>query len=698
MICSINNARLLRTAPVSYSSPPGTNPSPVKIIVDDEVLPRVRDNPFDVTLRIGERYISGLKVKAIGSASGSLGEHVSSSVVLVDRRHYWGRIKYSAAFNIRRRTGEIALAEGDVPLAVQDSIPQLRYYTQTLNGQKPYTLREALEKVLRDTKQEPFAIPPNFPDVNVFGAKGFQQDGSLRSVIDGLLAFAPDWTLARDDDGTVRFYERSDIAAEAAAEAEMRPKIFGAGWAKASDRSYDRPSKVIIRFYVEPELRWDYEESTEVFNTLPRIDAVDNSEDAKKPLLEAAIDTPVPGLLSPDGKEVARGSIMGFYYFLTALQAASNIYPLSPNASGNPWDYHAIIRLYMRPWDVKAQFAHFGGFIDRNWDRITRASLGSFRTYYRLPQSWADRVKILKPFRVELIDPVSLTRRKSPVFSDYLSKPAQRLATVYSESDADELAWSTENAVSDVTKDCQLAPAKIVGVDNESKSFQVLYKRSPRGRDDDVFPVTIEDPPKVINQSNLRLAVEAGQRIDEGFEMATIMTTIPQPSPGSKAHFHSVEVTPAEAAEVLGIPEGRLGSCLGPVWEVIVPPSPSTTARFVWSDDAKDELIAPFFDSTARFPVRNLQNAEDVNALAKAHAAVVYRSKLDTFDGHVSSPAIKQPPGLVGSMKSVTTTAYPDPKRPITTTVVYGEPIPQGNPYALLPNDIRNRILGDIIP
>lgn len=701
MVCSLNGTRLIAVAPVVWESRPGVAPSSTVVVADREAAERINQRHENVTLRIGERVIEKLRIIKSGSASGVPGEHMCYRFHLVDQRYLWARIKYTASFNLRRRTGEIEIAEGDAPLAVRDLKPVYSYYAQTLDAGSPFTLKSALERVLLDTKQQPFVIPEAFPDTDVFGAKGYQKEGSLAEIITGILEFAPGWSVTRDDDGTIRFYDKSNLKEEFKVDGAMRPRLFGGGWSRVSDLSFDRPSKIIVRIYAEPEMRFDYDEQLDINpQNYIRFESITFDEVPVDPTLNAVIDCPVPDLEDDRGNPVARDSQMSMFQFFQSLSLGSAIYPLSPFAKVGPWDYHTITKLYLRPWDVKAQFVNFGTFRDTNWGRITRTSLKQFRRYFRLNQDWQDRVKQIRPFRVELIDPVSLTRRKSPVYGNYLSKPVLRMSSVFSEAEGDDLAWCEYEGFNEKTSLCRRAPAEIVGVDNEAKSFRVLYKRSPRGRDEDVLPVTIaeDEMPKVINASNLFLKLEIGHPIEKNYKMATILTCLPQPMPGSTSHFHTIEITPDQAAKVLKIDRSRLGDCKGPVWEIIVPPTETTTARFVWSDESRDQMIAPFFQRDAQFPADNLQNPKDCQALAEASAAAVYYSLLDRLDGKSSTAATAAPPGIAGSIKSISTTASPDKSKPIINTVSYGAEFPPRNPYNLLPADVRQRILQQIIP
>jgi hypothetical protein len=723
MVASLNGVTLLKVAPVVWDTKPGIAASRTTVFMDDKSLARAKKNINDSTLQIGARVISNLRILREVSGSGTTGEAVGKGLVLVDRRFVWGRIEYAAFFNVRRRTGEAKISgDGETPLAVRDAIPLLRYLPQTLDGLIPFTLKKCIEKVLKDTKQEPFVIPEEFPDVQVFGAKGFSVQDNVARIITDLLKFAPGWSLTCDDDGTIRFYNKADIEAEIEADNKMVPKLFAQGFTKTSDLRFDRPSKIKVLFFAEAEIRFDYEEDIDrrtAFTTF--VEDASPLDTPVDPTLEAVIRAPVPDLQFDSANVMARDSLVRLYLFLNAIStpAGQAIYPLSPNASGQPWDYIAITKYFLRCWDVKDRYVCFGGkFTDKNWDRITRTTLRDFRTHFKLNQDWADRVRDLKPSRVELLDAISLTFRRSPVFADYISKPALRLSSVFKGKgiDLDDLAWVAKEscfnkktqAFKTINK-CERAPADIVSIDNNSKSFRVLYRRSPRGRDEDVMPIGLadEDLPKVINDTNLRIKLEIAQPILQEYQMSTILTCIPQPITGSRSHLHEVEVTPGQAAKVMKIDQGRIGECSGPVWEILIPASPLTTARFFWTDFTTDptnpdsqsnSMVAPFFSKAAKFPQANLQNKDDVEALAKNAAAAVYFSLLDRLDGKSTAPAVIPPPGIVGGIKSVRTTASPDPKAPIVNVLQFGAEVVPRNPYNNLPAEVRERLLRLIVP
>ena len=713
MVAKINDVTLLKIAPVTWETKPGVGAGTTNIYIPETSLHAATVNKENTVLTIGQRVISKLRVLRTVSATGTIGESTCIGLVLVDRRYVWQRIEYAAFFNVRRRTGEATISQDTTtPLAVRETTPILRYYPQTLNGLEPYTLRQCVEKVLKDAKQEPFIIPDDFPDAEAFGAKGFAVQDTLARVITGLLKFAPGWSLTCDDDGTIRFYQKVDLKGEKEAEKKMRPKVFAQGFPRVSDLSLERPSKIKVLFLVESEVRFDYDElddkQSSVSTFSQDIAPLETPVDAT---LNAVIRAPVPDLTFNDSTPMARDSLVSFYLFLDAINSFTGeaFYPPSPNSFGQPWDYEAITKGYMRPWEVKSRYVNFGGsFPDRNWGRITRTCLRDFRTHYRLNKDWADRVRDVKATRVQLIDSISQNFRKSPVFANYISKPALRMSSVYEKGDLDDLAWVVDDAVKvdpktsqlAPIKDCKRAPADIVGIDSQSKSFRLLFRRSPRGRDEDVLPCAIAKDliPKVINATNLRIRLEPGQFIVQDYIMSTVLTCMPQPMTGSTSHLHEVDVSPEDAAKVLGIDAEELGECNGPEWAILVPASPLTTARFFWTDEKRDELIAPYFKKDAKFPETNLQNKEDVDALAKTTAASIYFSMLDRLEGRVTSPATKAPPGIVGGIKSVTTTAAADEDGIITNTINFGaEPVPR-NPYNMLPQEIRERLLGLIVP
>ncbi len=713
MVASLNGVRLLRSAPIRWGTKPGLMPSTSVVMVDEAVLDQAtdvsntgtgtttvtRDDPgggVGSVLRIGERRIARLFITGVGAGTGTA-EHVSRGVALADRRHLWRRKKYTAAFNVRRRTGQLRFANGEDITPVANTIPILRYKPQTLNGSTPWTLKAALEKVMNDTGQAPFVIEDGFPDVDAFGARGYQQEGTLSEIIGGLLRFAPNWQVTCDDDGTIRFYDVSNLEAENEIKEAFQPRLFGGGFDRLADYSFDRPSEIDIYFVAEPEIRWDYEEAQDIIfaNSSP-VDAIDALADVIPPAyLESAYSVPVNGM-EIYGEATPQGSEVNLHAFLNAL-SESELYP-RPDFAEQDWDLNTILRVYLRWWEAQKLYVTRVDGPDIDWAKITRTTVSALHTRFRPSRDWQDRFRDIKAVRAHLEDAASLTRRRSPIYADYTTKPRMVLNTGSTATSYPFGLWIQQGSVQEALANCKRSPARATPPDKETGIFSVRFRRIARMGQMDIFPVIPVDIPRIINNSNLRVAIIAGQSVKPDYKLTTVMTTMPQPMPGGRSHLYKITVRPNEAAAAAKLQQNRFGECKGPRMEFMIPESALTTARFVWSDDASERLRAPFFDPQAEWPRENLQNRDDVLALARLTAAAIWSSMMDRGDGAASMPAIKQPPGLGGSASNITTTAAPGANKPITTSVSFGASIPRFNPINRLPPDVRDRLLQTIIP
>lgn len=698
MICLLNGARLLQVAPVAWRSTPGIAPSATTVFVDQDALDQALNDTRNAELVIGSRAISNLIILRVASGTGSGDERLSHAITLVDRRWLLSRRIYTAAFNQRRRTGELGIAAGPEPIQVRATVPVEEYISSTLNNGAPWTLREAIEKVLFDVGFSVVSIPANFPDIQAFGARGFVREGSQSDILRGLLDLAPGFEFALRDSGEGYLYDVTSIADEQRELNKVSPALFGGGVAAPADRRYERPSRIEVYFLAEPEIRFSYEEEQdEIFGQSSPVTSIISGVDVAPAYLESWIETPVPGL-QLYGKETARGSLANLYAFLDGLSdpIGLSLYPLPGTAVMGAITGDVIKQLYLVPWEADAQYVVDGSFINKNYARIWRQILNSFRVQYRLSRDWVDRVRLVRPFRAELIDAVTLTRRPSPVFSDYTSRPAQRMSTVKTVTGYNSVVWQQEDSVQDSLANCLYAPALISITDQEAKAFRVLYRKSPSGKDDEVIPCVFETPPPVINQVNIAVQLYAGIRIKGSWKMDTILTCLPYQRPGSFSHLHKVNVSPTDAAAAAGVSRARIGPCEGPVMQVLVEESPLTTARFFWSDGASEEMRAPFFDDFATFPDSQLQNKLTVEALAKATAASIYMSTLDTIEGRQTTTATGIAPELAGGMTGVETKATPFEQ--ITTSVSFAPRSQPLNPFRFLPPDVRRQLTQTIIP
>lgn len=184
MTAALNGVPLLQIAPVVWNSVPGFQPYSTIVFVDDESLVRVLENTRNATLLIGDRLIQNLIVKSVMSGSGSELETQARAVELVDRRYLLTRRIYQAAFNVRRRNGSLSVGPNDIPIQVQTPIPQVSYIPQTLkNGVSPYTVKDALQKILDDIAFGAVELPATITDIEIFGASGYQKSGTQADLL-----------------------------------------------------------------------------------------------------------------------------------------------------------------------------------------------------------------------------------------------------------------------------------------------------------------------------------------------------------------------------------------------------------------------------------------------------------------------------------------------------------------------------------
>lgn len=684
---SLNDVQLVKFGPVTWTSTPGFTPSSTIVYVRLEDVDAIRVNVQNATLQIGTRVIENLVIKSIRSGSGAADEVLAAAVELVDRRWFLTRRIVTAAYNVRRKTGRLGISNGPEPIQIAQPIPELAYVPSTLNNGAPWTVEEAIDDIFLNSKFPFISFPQNFPDSDAFGSAGILETGYASDVLASMFQrFAQGFRFALKDSGEAYIYETSNISEEQDQLSLVQPALRGGGFVAPMDRRYERPSLIHVEFVAESEIRFDYDENQDqIFAFSSPISGAVNDDSVPPAWLESVVEVPIPGL-DIYGFPAARGSLSNLYAMLAGLPS---LLPPPPNNTLGNITIEVIKQLYFKEWEQDSQYVTPGGFVYREFGTIWRAINSAFRLNYRLSRDWVDRVRLIKPVLAELIDSISLTRRQSPVFSDFVSIPGQRYTGAKTLTDYQQVTWFQENSVNASTAACLLAPARITGADSEAKTFSVQYRRTIAGTDDDVRPAVPDPSPKAFNQENIKAALGFGP-IKGSWKMATILTCLPYPRAGEKSHLHTVIVNPDDAAAAAGIGRARLGECLGPVLHILVPYGPATTARFAWRDDLSEQLRAPFFKKNARFPEEALQNKDDIDKIAKGYAAAYYYSLLDTYDGRQTTPAIGLAPELRGGMSGVTTSAGQDI---ITTSVQFqprSEPI---NPYRFIPAEVMQRIL-----
>jgi len=697
MRAKIEDFDIPEMGPAQWASQPGFFPAVSQFFVVKGVARQLRNLKRGLTLRIGDRTIKELRLIAISPGYGAGDVETSfERITLADRRYDLLHDILDCTLNMRRRTG-VAFANQDRAATHQvnnaNAIPEEEYYPITLNPAtgKPWTSAEFFIEMLGRSNLTLLPIPQGFPSGDLLGGQGFSHRGTIADILTQLMTGIPRYEFNLDDDGVGYFYDRSNRTdgESWAANVARYGTARGGGVYGYSALRIIRAKSVRIHFECAAEMLFRYiQQLDREYATQSPAPLIPG--DIPAPRLENVIVNPVE-VMPYLGEELVRGSIINWHAFLIALADAnrSGEIPLPINARTNygPLSESYVNDMFSRRWVYYNSFClDNGGLSNPLYRTIGGSVFGDYRKYFRLQAHWARHVLTIEPYRIAYLQTSTGTRVRSPVWCQFTARPGQRFFSTRKRTDANERFQYNERDPNTVTSIDTLepAPAFIDVDDQDAKTLRLQFRRGQFGDVEEFEPIT----PSVRVQQAQYAAVrtELGSvPIENEWGMATILTLRPIPRT-SMNHFHTIEVTPKEAAKAIGLPEDHYGPCEGPTIDIFVEPIEGAVALFAYSEGDEVALSAPFFDTTSRFPESALANLEDIRKLALAHAAGYYYTVEDNLEGVFTAPNAGQDVRLKGSGTRVLST-------PDMHTVEFTTGAPPINPLAFVPQRLVDRLM-----
>lgn len=675
MRATINGYTLSAAGEVSWTSQPGFDPVVRTFHVQTSIVNRLRERPNEITLQIGDRTIRNLILIGDGPGDGAqFNEKAFSTVTIADRRWLLATKGADVAFNLRRRTGSLTTelqTPGNTGVAPQllSSFPEEEYYPLTLLDGKPWAVFDAIQ-YLADQADFPIRnIDPAFPKGDVFTAQGYRGRGMLNVLMMDLLSLVPFWEFSIDDEGVGYFYQQvdfkdPDLTPKRMTEVLRKGHIWGGGaWGK-TNLSRVRPQSIRVHFPVEVELLFNYLNDQDLQlafqSAAPFIPGY-----APPAYLESYIQNPVDGLVNPTdpNRTIARGSLINLHVFLQALNEAdqSGLIPLPVGAKAKygPLTIEFMNQFYLSPVTMFGIYT-LGerGLTNPLYHRIVTEVRRAYRQNFRMTTQWARSVLAFSNYRIDYLDSISATRRKTNVFCQYSARINEQAGPVRKREDETNHWFSGDLSNTTVERYSlqDVAPADIIIDDQEAKAFHVLFRRGQYGDVEDYIPGLIDVPTSYLNASNLKIEMDHEAPLSSDFQLGTILNCQPVPR-HTGTHLFTVEVSPRDAALQAQLPGDAFGPCQGPILDIYVPYDPHMTAKFGFTTfQAQPELELPFFDAKSKFPAGRLSNKPLIEEIAKAYAVSYYYRFLDHYSGAAASPNVGQNATLIGSINSVTST------------------------------------------
>lgn len=576
--------------------------------------------PTTFTLEGPRKTLTVRQVSVLELQPGS--DPFTQRVRLADRRWLWPKVWVIATLNLRRTNGNrFLVGEGRIEnKLIQPEIKYARFslYPPESPGH-PWTAKDALTHLITDLLGTPVVFDDEPTQVEI---QDLDLDDPGNAAVDRLLAYLPGTDIYIDADGTAHVYD-----CYSGREREIQAKLTrlqrDGGWAGVVDKRGIRPSKVIVHFTPEAELRLDYVEPTSSSQA--------REEDAPN-LTNAA---PIPDAsLTISGQELSRSSWVDMADLFSAWGAFGVL--------NLPVSFDVIRRLAFKSgW---AGFEQAWGNNPRNPpDSVLAARAATaaqfWRRAFRIDRYWVQRLLSIRPYRTAIINAETGAFAPATVYSDWTRRPSYKGFARANDPNTNQ-GWAVRGYPSSgKLADAEPAPARLDVIDEAAGIFSVTPQVDPYGLSQ---AMALGYPAEGIPSIDLGDANRTGREVyarwdqvvlEEGWKMAVVLTVVPA-SPNSIGRAYRVEIAPSSI-------KPDPGPCSGPVVHCRVFPG-VMTARFAWSDD-QAEQIKSAIKGEGPWPSDLLVNPDFVQDVALATAKRVF----DTLrDRPVGEPSVDMDPSI----------------------------------------------------
>lgn len=607
-------------------------------------------------------------------------------VEVSDWRYFWEYPVDRRAYNFRLK-GAALQRRGAGPKAAKQVVPTVGFERWSLkDGKKVWTPKLALEDLL-DTiagkggwKDQDSVLQKDLAPI-----EDFEVAGTHASMLAQLLAyFGEALSVWVDADGVVLLIDRAGATerelVQTSATGGRRPQVApGPGWV-ISDRRLARPRLVRVRFVPLCEVRLDRKEG-------------DGSESftAPPPRLDDVLYLPED--LTVNGEDLAPSSLVTLDDFLAAIAGDE---PTGPNGAPLPQVTRDLIR---RGWtsNLLQIYAQSDTAVAGRWPLRVPAIRGSWRGLWQLRKRWRDRIRVVLPRRVAVLDPQTGTLGRAPVYSDHALEFGYQNPNGRREADLREdhelvqnvLAYPTNgpnNIVGTPIADLVQAPAVVEVVDPAQKVFRLDWQADPTLAHMRVYRSAFDPDTVPTNRAGDEEEYLEDALMTSEFEQSIIVSCV-MGAPNDKRGLWSVDVKPSEVRDLVKHP---IEPADGPVLEVLVSGA-RIPARFAW-DDARAQKIYEAFDEGSTRALQDAYegpvNQEQLEAVARAIAGSIYLQLADRVVGGLRTPLVDVE--LRGAAERVALKV--DPQLGPITELVFPEDGLAVDAGAFLPTAVRRTI------
>lgn len=651
-------------------------------------------------------------------------------VEVVDRRYFWDRKSAALGFNMRRKTDIRRLSDPATLDQNQTIVANVAYMPWSLKG---FTIPNSSTKVPWEAKSIIQEIVKRAGTIenDLSGAQPkviFQSDaqtlasqlpienlvlsGDYATMLEQMLDYIPGIGVYVNAKGDVVFYSKTDKS-EAAMVVAAGPEKVNRGHVETVDLSRERPSKILVKFFREVELRFDYLET----DSAPTTDG--------EPLTMENV-LPIPDFsLSINGQTLPTGAWITIQQALTAWGSM-------PLVKGARRMTLADLQRASVPFNglVEAIGAIGVTSVDANWVRRITTALQHYRRTYRIPRTWMDRIFRLRASRVATQDRATSARGKALAYSDYAYLGTTR-SLYHDAASGRDMSYVANhpcfaaNALFSAPTTLP-TPGGVEIVDEEQGIIRLEIITDKAQVYGTVFPSQVElngdnttpgtqarfcgptgnlagDDPSRPRCWDILADPTRWPKLTSSHACAVVLTC--QPGLGAwwdgvdPGQFTVIEVTP-EKVGLKGVP------CLGPPMEVLIGAS-METARIAWLDSKASHIKAcfgpPFQGTKAEVDALTLNfgpvpegqikfsdPGASLASIAAGAARRIYQTMHDRMQGSMTGTMVPSihPQGWLSDVEHVL-----DPSGEVSTKLTL-PPLVQALPLeAYLPMSVRRQLI-----
>lgn len=638
-----------------------------------------------------------------------------AAVRVVDRRYWWGYKHILRRFNMRRRVGFFRASEPGVAelQRVSDNVQYARY---SLRGDNPWTAKECVESVLSELiAHEPsggtspgFKYRPSFERVSSNTVENLEVDEAGDKALGRVLSYLPEATLFIDRDGQVNLCSRLsdfELTEERAVLSALGPQIEGSGRVTVVSHENSAPSEIHVLWTPEVEVRFDYNISVGS-STVP-----DPYEEERQLVNVIA----VPDYsIEINGVTYPQGSWVPYEDYVNALPAFSG-FTGTFNMDMN------FILAAMTPhspmWGALALIGEEDP--DADWMARAGALQQYFRTAFRVPRGWMDRISSIKAYRVATTNQVDGSRAPAEVYTDYTVLGNERSWRANWNGAPNMLFGMGVDGYSEIiSEDTKPAPASVSILDKDQGIIGIQFQVDPVRMYDKILPGRLKrleapgveqtryGPTRPITfDTVINSPIVTAPQLTASHDAAIIVTVIPA-APNTSEQLYRVVIKPEDVgALVPKMPSGFKG----PIKEIRVRPG-LETARIRWLDSRSQDTEALL--GLAQGPA-NLDGLV-VNSTASANGGIApgrsgYGASLDELSkavaarywGSLASHPVGQTAGRFApdAVPDGWTEAIHhslDPDGVLATSATFGDRLPEFDWISLLDSGTRAIIMREV--